>query len=301
MRREPRKVDAEIAKMAGRRHGLVTRRQLLAAGPSASAIDRRIRCGRLHVVHRGVYRVGHVAPNVPATYLAAVLACGEGAALSGLPAAFLLGLVDGAPPAPEVSVPRDRRVPGVRVRRCRTLGSEDTITRDKVPLTSVPRTLIDLAGRLSVEELVSACHEAGVRYCTRPAHVVAALARHPNPRGRARLIFVIEGGAPVSLSRLESRFLARLRDAGLPRPDETNRPVGGHRVDCRWVQLALTVELDSFRFHNTRRSWQQDRARERAAYARGDQHRRYTWADVDEDPRAMLAELSALLRRGRAA
>jgi hypothetical protein len=68
-------------------------------------------------------------------------------------------------------------------------------------------------------------------------------------------------------------------------------------VDCRWPKHRVTVELDSFRFHNSRRAWEQDRRRERAARARGDEHRRYTWHDVFEDPAPMLAELAALLSR----
>jgi very-short-patch-repair endonuclease len=77
----------------------------------------------------------------------------------------------------------------------------------------------------------------------------------------------------------------------------TNRPASGRRVDCRWPQLRLTVELDSYGFHNSRHAWEQDHRREREAYARGDQFRRYTWADVFDDPTQMLAELRALLGR----
>ena len=91
------------------------------------------------------------------------------------------------------------------------------------------------------------------------------------------------------------RGLRLLRAEGLPLP-VTNRPAGGRRVDCRWHDRRLTVELDSFRFHNSRRAWERDRQREREAYARGDDFRRYTWTDVTEAPAAMLRELDALLR-----
>jgi len=100
------------------------------------------------------------------------------------------------------------------------------------------------------------------------------------------------------LSRLESLFLDVVGQAGLPLP-ETNRPAGAFRVDCRWPAHALIVELDSYRFHNSRHSWQQDRRRERDARARGDEFRRYTWEDVREDPAQMLAELSVLLAGSR--
>jgi very-short-patch-repair endonuclease len=99
----------------------------------------------------------------------------------------------------------------------------------------------------------------------------------------------------VTLSKLEARFLARLAEARLPRP-QTNRQAGGRRVDCRWPDRRLTVELDSYRYHRSRHAWEQDRRREREAHARGDDLRRYTYRDVFEDPAAMLAELRALLR-----
>jgi len=99
----------------------------------------------------------------------------------------------------------------------------------------------------------------------------------------------------VTLSRLERAFLELLRDAGLPLPI-TNRPAGGRRVDCRWPEHRLTVELDSYRYHSSRLAWERDRRREREAYARGDQFRRYTYDDVFVNPRLMLSELRALLR-----
>jgi hypothetical protein len=76
---------------------------------------------------------------------------------------------------------------------------------------------------------------------------------------------------------------------------DTNRVASGRRVDCRWPEHHITVELDSFTFHNSLHSWKQDRLREREAYARGDQFRRYTWSDVFDDPQTMLAELRSLL------
>ena len=98
----------------------------------------------------------------------------------------------------------------------------------------------------------------------------------------------------MALSKLESRFLALLRSAKLPLP-VTNRAAGGRRVDCRWPDLALTVELDGYRFHSSRHAWEQDRRREREARARGDEFRRYTYGDVYGEPAAMLAELRRLL------
>jgi hypothetical protein len=122
--------------------------------------------------------------------------------------------------------------------------------------------LVDLAAVLLLDDLARACHEAGVRYRTTPRQVDAVLARHPRGmRGAGNLRRVLHGDAPVVLSELERLFL----------------------------------ELQSFRFHNSRRSWDQDHRRPRVARRRGDRFRSYTWTDVVEDPRDMLRELRELL------
>src|ERR671932_104568 len=112
-------VHVVIAQFASRQHGVVTRAQLLGAGITVDEIRGRVRTGALLRVHRGVYRAGHRAPSVEADYLAAVLACGDDARLSGRAAAHLFGLLKGRAPAPEATAPVKRRVTGVRVHRGR--------------------------------------------------------------------------------------------------------------------------------------------------------------------------------------
>jgi hypothetical protein len=297
MRGPARTVEWKIARIAARQHGVVTRAQLLAAGVTTRQIEERARAGGLFRVHRGVYRVGHEAPSTEATYLAAVLAAGEGAELSGLAAAHLQRLVKGSPPPPEVTAPTERRIEGVRTHRCRCLNARSTTTVRGIPVTPVPWTLIDISSELSLDALARACHEAGVLYRTTPAQVEAALAERPNSRGARKLRRVIHGDVQVTLSKLEKRALDVLREDGLPLP-LTNRPAGGHRVDCRWPEHRLTVELDSYRFHNSRYAWEQDRRREREARARGDEFRRFSYGDVFEHPMLMLRELRPLLRPG---
>lgn len=294
MGRQSRTVESELDRIATSAHGVVTRAQLLDAALTERQVDGRLRAGGLHRVHPGVYRVGHRAPSTEATYLAAVLAAGEGSVLSGLAAAHLLGLVKGPPPMPDVTARTERRIEGVRTRRCRLLNAQDVMRVRGIPVTTVPRTLVDIAGALSPDALARACHEAGVRYRTTPAQVEAVLALRPQSPGARKLRRVIEGDVRVTLSRLESSFLKLLSDAGLPLP-LTNRPAGGRRVDCRWPEYRLTVELDSYRFHNSRYSWEQDRRRDREARSRGDELRRYTYADVTEDPDNVLREIRALL------
>ncbi|MFL5843199.1 MAG: type IV toxin-antitoxin system AbiEi family antitoxin domain-containing protein [Solirubrobacteraceae bacterium] len=292
-----RPTDRIIAELAARSHGVVTRKGLEEAGVTPDEIKARVHRGALLRVHHGVYRVGHRAPSAAAVYLAAVLACGNGALLAGKTAGWWLGLVDGDPPPPEVVARTERRVPGVQVVRCRALGSEDGWVHRGVPVTTPARTLVDLAAVLPLDALSTAAHKAGIGYRTTPAQVSMELAKRPTARGRRNLEIVIGRRAYVTLSKLERRFITRLREAGLKGPDETNRPAGGRRVDCRWYVPPLTVELDSFTFHNSRHSWEQDRRREREAYARGDDIRRYTYGDVFEDPRAMLSELRRLLAK----
>jgi very-short-patch-repair endonuclease len=222
------------------------------------------------------------------------LASGVRALLCGRAAAYLWGLVKGPAPPAEVITPTQRRIEGVRTHRSRHLNAQDAAVCRGIPITSVARTVIDLAGELPEDALARACHEAGVRYGLTPRAVVAVLTRRPTSPGARKLRRVIEGEVRVTLSTLEAQFLKLLRAKGLPLP-VTNRPAGGRRVDCRWPEFRLTIELDSYTFHNTRHAWEQDRRREREARARGDDFRRFTYGDVLEHPAAMLRELHALL------
>jgi very-short-patch-repair endonuclease len=287
-------VEVVIGRLASSQHGVVTRAQLLGLGLTRHEIQHRVDRGALLRVHRGVYRAGHRAPSLEARYLAAVLACGGDACLSGRAAAHLFGLLRGGrAPAPEVSSPSKRRVTGVAATRTRIARADRTV-HCGVPITTVPRTLTDLAADLPLDALARACHEAGVRHRTTPAHVAAVLERRGPVAGASKLRQVLSGDAPVTLSVLERRFLALLREHGLPGP-RTNRPAGSHHVDCRWPERRLTVELDSYRFHHSRHAWEHDRRREREARARGDDFARYTWRDVFEHPDATIAELGRLL------
>jgi hypothetical protein len=294
MQPQDRTVDEKLARIAQGTHGVVTRAMLLRAGVTVQEIRSRVARGSLLREHRGVYRVGHRAPTVEATYLAAVFAAGEGTGLSGLAAAYLHRLVKGSLPPPEVTARTERRIEGVETHRCRFLDARAVVTVRGIPVTSVARTLVDIAARLSDDALARACHEAGVRYRTTPAQVEAELALRPNLPGARRLRRVIAGDVHVTLSAIERRFVELMRAERRVLP-VTNRPAGGRRVDCRWPEQRLTVELDGYRFHNSRHSWEQDRRREREARARGDEFRRYTYGDVMEDPRFMRAELRVLL------
>ena len=298
MRHQGRTVDVALALMAGGQRGLVTREQLLACGVTPGEIRTRLTRGSLLVEFRGVYRVGHRAPSTETTYLAAVLACGTGALLSGRAAGHLHSVIKGPAPPPEVLTRNERRIEGLRTRRARSPDPRDATVCRGIPTTTVARTLVDLAAHLSLDDLARACHEAGVRYGTTPREVEAVLERRRRSKGAAKLRTILLGDTRVTLSKLEKRFLERLSEVGLPLP-QTNKVAGSKRVDCRWPEHRLTVELDSYRYHGTRHAWEQDRRREREARARGDDFRRYTYGDVFEDPVLMLRELRSVLPRCR--
>jgi very-short-patch-repair endonuclease len=197
-----------------------------------------------------------------------------------------------------VTAPTERRITGIRTKRARRHKTDDATAWRGIPVTTVPRTLVDISSSLSLPDLARACHEAGIKHGTTPRQVEAVLARRPGSPGAKKLRKVLHGDVHVTLSALERRFLERLDEAHLPLPN-TNKPASGRRVDCRWPDHRLTVELDGYRYHCSRYAWELDRRREREARARGDDFRRYTHDDVFQAPEHMLRELSALLRVAR--
>src|SRR3954463_12638876 len=145
---ETRTVDEEIARIATGAHGVVTRAEMLDVGISLDAIKHRAQTGSLIRVCGGVCGAGHCAPSTEAEYLAAVRACGPGAVLYCRPAGWLLGLVKGAPSPPEVLAPTERRIKGVRTQQSRHIDRREVSEYRGVPVTTVPRTLVDLASVL---------------------------------------------------------------------------------------------------------------------------------------------------------
>jgi hypothetical protein len=246
VRPQGRTAEQELARVAGSAHGVVTRARLLRAGVTGSEIKPPLRTGALLCEHRGVNRVGHRAPSIEAArYLAAVLACGDGALLSGRAAGHLLAILKGPAPRPEVTTPTERRISGVKTMRSRCVDPEDATTWRGIPVTSAPRTLVDLAAVPSVDDLARTCHEAGVRHGTTPAEVEAVLARRPNSAGARKVRAVIRGEARVTLSKARSALPGALvRCRARPPSDEpsgeraTRRlPLAGAPPDGRARQL----------------------------------------------------------------
>jgi very-short-patch-repair endonuclease len=262
IKRRTRGLDAQIAALAERQHGVVARRQLLALGLSADAIGRRLRAGRLHSIHRGVYAVGHRVVSRHGMWMAAVLVA-ERAVLSHRSAAALWGIRDSDRVEITVSGALRRR-PRVTVHGA-TLQDDETTIHEGIPVTTVARTLLDLAAELSAQHLERAATEAEVRRLTSPTSLEALLARHPKRAGTPKLRNLLERrsiGANLTRSELENRFLAFLDAARLPRP-RTNATVAGYEVDFHWPRARLVVELDGYAAHGTRNAFEEDRARDR--------------------------------------
>ena len=283
---------AEIGRL---QHGRVARRQLLDAGVDAKRVDRWVADGRLRIVHRGVYAIGHTAPSLLADYMAAVLAGGPGAVLSHRAAAYLLKLWRGLAPAPEITVSStaERSRPGIVIHRVRSLHPRDVCVVEGIPVTVVPRVLLDLAPSLKPADLTRACHEAWVHHRVTPQMIEACIARNPTKPGAAKLRRAL--GSDVTLSKLEELFLALLKAHGVPLP-RTNLAVNGDKVDCHWEQHGLTVELITFRYHATRYGFESDAERRRRS-----SHVAYTYGDVVERGAATAADVWRRLEEAAAA
>jgi very-short-patch-repair endonuclease len=297
-KRRPDGMDARIAELAEAQHGVVSRRQLEAVGMGAGAINRRLLMKRLHPLHRGVYAVGHLALTRESRWLAAALAVGPDAALSDRSAGALWKL--GAwTHQPQVTTPRAvRRREGVEVHR-RPLPPDEIRVVCGIPVTCVPRTLLDLAATLDSARLERSVEQAVFQRLDDELSIADMLERYPSRPGRGRLGKILERadlGLRVTRSELEKRFLEVIRRARLPLP-ANNLFIQSFEVDCVWWDQRLIVELDSRRAHETTFAFERDRARDRALQTAGWTVVRITWRQLHEDPRAVVRDLRLLLQR----
>jgi very-short-patch-repair endonuclease len=234
---------------------VVTQPQLIAAGIDRNAIAYRRRVGRLHLLHRGVYAVGHRPPSPLATAMAAVLACGPGAALSHRSAAALWCVLPRWQSPPEVTTPTKHHRPAIHVHRS---GHIDATTHYGIRVTTPARTLVDLADVLPARALTRALNEAQVLRLVTPAELATLLTRYP---GRRTSRLTPERGATPTRSHLEDDFVRFLKRHRLPLP-ELNQRIQGHEVDAVYRTEHLVIELDSHQFHGTTRAFEQDRDRD---------------------------------------
>jgi very-short-patch-repair endonuclease len=293
-------------------HGLVSHAQLLDLGVSAQSIKHRVSTGRLHRPSRGVYAVGRPELSRCGVWMAAVLRCGQGAVLSHLSAAELWEI---APPRREVarpvrevtrslpatvdvSVPAGRapRAPGIRVHR-RALEAGEVTRREGIPVTSPNRTLIDIATRLSRNELEAAIAEADKRYLTDPERLRSELERLSKAPGVGVLRRLLDRQVfRLTDSELERLFLPIARRARLSLP-QTGQRLNGFRVDFYWPDLGLVVETDGLRYHRTAAQQTRDRLRDQAHTSAGLTTLRFTHAQVRFEPEHVRTTLAKVAQR----
>lgn len=291
--------DALIADLAAGQHGLVTRKQLLAAGVRPATITSRVSTKRLQPVHRGVYQVGPLEPSHLGER-AAVLACGPGALVSHRSAAALWTMLPRRNEADPVDITlpegdRGRRE-GIRPHRVTALDPQEAGEVEGIPVTMPARTLLDLAGVAGPHELERAIARAEKLELTSRGEVLALLDRRANRRGARTLRSLLDPRVRPALTRSEAeeRFLALVRKARLPEP-EVNVVVGRYEVDFLWRDVRLAVEIDGYAFHSSKKMFEGDRRRDADLAAHGFQVIRFTWHQVDDEREATLARLAQAL------
>jgi hypothetical protein len=288
-----RRLDEEIAALAVRQHGVVATRQLAALGLPRDAVAKRARAGRLHRVHKGVYAVGHPILTANGYRMAAVLACGPGAALSHASAAALWGIRPTSATRIDVSVPgrggrRERA--RLRVHRAASLRDDELTEEEGIRVTTPARTLLDLATQLPRRALERALDQAEVLELFDLTALSAVVRAHERERGAGALSRVLEthaAGTTLTKSKLEELMLSICDQHGLPRP-QVNAWVAGLEVDFLFAAQRLVVEADSYRFHHTRTAFERDRERDAILARAGHRALRFTHRQMKRES-AMVA------------
>jgi very-short-patch-repair endonuclease len=296
--------DRVVGDLAERQYGVAARRQLERGGVTPKMIERRVASGQLVRLHRGVYALGHRHLRREAFWLAAVLAAGEGAALSHRDAAALHGLLaPGGHRRVEVTTPRrTTSSDGIRVHRSSSLDASEVTTCHGIPVTSVARTLVDLAGTVSAERLKKALEEAERANALDLEALERSLAktarRHgPGHRTLSEALAQLRAhGAIFTRSELEDRFLSLVvRRHALSTP-VMNAWIGDMEVDALWREQRVVAELDGYASHFTRHAFQRDRERSNDLQAKGYHVLRFTYADVTRTPARTAARIAEALR-----
>lgn len=291
-----------LADLAERQHGIVSIRQLEALGYSRAAATRATRSGRLHRLHRGVYAVGHRSISWQGHCLAAVLACAPGAVAGHISAAWLWGLLRSRPGGAFHVTASTRRhaKKGIHLHYA-PLADDDHARVEGIPVTSVPRTLLDLAVILTPIRLERALERSEELRLFDLRAVDALLARAGNHPGTGRLhraVAIYRDDPAFTRSRLERRFRDLVRRAGLPTPS-MNFQEGGYELDAYWPAERFAVELDVYETHGSRAVFEADREREEELLLQGIETIRVTGPRLKREPRQVLKRVEAHLERRR--
>lgn len=294
-----------ISKLAERQHGTIGRFQLLDLGFSSEAIGRLVRSGRLIVIHRGVYAVGHRKLSVQGWRMGAVLFGGPGAVLSHRPAGAEWTLRSWSGKSAITVPPWRRSIPAIEIHSASLPADEVTIS-DGIPITTVPRTLLDLATVLDRHALLRAVNVAEARQLSDPLSLPALLDRHCGERGTAKLRTVLgDGGYGMGVTdeELEERFARFISERHLPHPSlNASIQVGDvfYRADCLWPNARLIVELHSAKWHGTKPAITRDATRDRRLLLAGWNVIHVTWAQLRDrrEADALERDLRVALQLG---
>jgi very-short-patch-repair endonuclease len=286
-----------VAEVAAAQYGVVSFAQVRAVGLGRGAVEKAVRGERLIRLHTGVYAVGHRVLRVEGHRLAAVLACGDRAVLSHRSAAAHWGLLPTARAVVDVTTPRTRRrVPGIDLHRSRSLDARDTTTHQGIPITTVSRTLLDLAATIHASRLETALAQAERLQLYDLRAITDVLQRANGHRGKATLAQATAGEPKLTRSELEQRFLALVRKAGLPEP-LSNHVLADldhqrHEVDFYFPTENLVVETDGWDSHKTKAAFRSDRRKDAALTSAGHRVMRFTYEDVVYEPDTVVARLT---------
>jgi very-short-patch-repair endonuclease len=293
-------VEGAVRELAERQHGVVARRQLLEMGCGAGWIEKRVRRGLLLRLHQGVYALGHRVLSRDARWLAAVLACGDGALLSHRSAAQLWLISPNRSIEPEIARSGHfRGQAGIRAHRTAIADDEWTV-EGGIPVTSPLRTIFDLAAVVGRRQLERAWHEAEVRGLRDRVSLPTLLERYPRRRGTRALRGLLASTEPVRFTRndFEEAFAVLIDAHGLPRPRmNADLALRGRffQVDALWEPQRVVLELDGRAVHGTARNFESDRERDRTLMAEGWRTLRVTWRQLRDEPDSVAGDLRSTL------
>lgn len=292
-------VPPDIESLARLQGGAVGGEQLIRCGWSRAVVRRRERQGVLQGLGGDVYSLGHRALARHGWHWAAALSAGPLGALSHWSAAFLWGLIQHDPNELHVSTPRGGRA-GCRssvVHRSRGFAEGDRTTRNGIPVTTILRTLSDLAASAAPADLRRMIEAAALKHGILPMTVATYARRSPRRPGAARLARAAhEVAGPVLLrSGLETMFRTLMEEAGIGLP-ETNVPFRRWELDAYWRALAVAVELDWHTTHLAQRNYRVDRRKGMALARAGIELIRVAGEDMEDCPREVVATVLAVLQ-----
>jgi very-short-patch-repair endonuclease len=296
--------DRSLSELARRQHGVVGRWQLMERGWSEEEIKWRLHAGRLHRLHAGVYSLTpRQLVSRQGWWMAAVLASGPDALLSHWSAASLWLIRPNSRSRIDVTVLHRSRSAKAIYRHISQVPPDERSVKEGIPVTSVHRTIFDLAATSSIDDVVAMIKEAEYLSLYDKLSLWDLLDRYPGKRGSRNLRFslkrITEEPTGRKRSKLEERFAPFLRRYHLPLPRFNDWIFLGskrYRADCHWPQRRLIVELDGWEGHSTRSAFQDDRARDRALKVAGYSVIHLTWAQLDSEPAEVAADLRALLQ-----